>query len=294
MLARLDKVLEQKPDWVTLSCGVNDTWISLRRSRDQMHMVVPVEEFARNVTTFVDRCEAAGARVILLTPTLIGERIEGPDVEFMTPYLDWMRSFAAKRGIPLADLNALMTEAVQIDPIPGIAWRFRVTVDGVHMNPRGNRIMARGVLRTIGLTDPEITALHERWLDIPDGQVASPSIRQIVLDEAGNRIVYDFGARTAVTPREYIYLEAMKRTVHQFSIPKEQVLNKLLREHGGPFEDVRAIREHPDFERIRQKAQKDTDRLLAESIAEAKTFYEKHVNRLPREERRAMETNLFR
>ena len=58
MLARLDRdVLSQKPDWMTLSCGVNDQW------------GVSLDEFKANVTKIVERAEAAHVKVMILTAT---------------------------------------------------------------------------------------------------------------------------------------------------------------------------------------------------------------------------------
>lgn len=66
MLDRLDKdVLAKKPDWMTLSCGVNDVWHGTNG--------VPVDAYQKNITTIVDRAQSTGIRVMILTATMIRE-----------------------------------------------------------------------------------------------------------------------------------------------------------------------------------------------------------------------------
>ena len=42
-----------------------------------------------------------------------------------------------------------------------------LTVDGVHMNPAGNMIMAEGILKTIGFTDEDMAETVEKWQAMP-------------------------------------------------------------------------------------------------------------------------------
>ena len=66
MLARLDKdVLSKKPQWMTLSCGVNDVWHGVNG--------VPLDQYKQNITSIVDQAQAAGIKVVILTATMIGE-----------------------------------------------------------------------------------------------------------------------------------------------------------------------------------------------------------------------------
>jgi len=67
MLARLDKdVLSKKPDWMTLSCGVNDVWHGANGG-------VPLDQYQQNITSIVDQATAAGIKVVILTSTMITE-----------------------------------------------------------------------------------------------------------------------------------------------------------------------------------------------------------------------------
>ena len=56
MLERLRRdVLDKKPDWMTLSCGVNDVWHGERG--------VALEPYKTNITAIIDHCQAAGVKV---------------------------------------------------------------------------------------------------------------------------------------------------------------------------------------------------------------------------------------
>src|SRR5580700_8164330 len=66
MLARLDKdVISKKPEWMTLSCGVNDVWHGAKG--------VPLEDYKKNITEIIDKCQAANIKVVILTSTMIKE-----------------------------------------------------------------------------------------------------------------------------------------------------------------------------------------------------------------------------
>ena len=40
----------------------------------------------------------------------------------------------------------------------------KLTSDGCHMNPLGNIMMAKGVLRAFGLSEAKIKAAEKRWV----------------------------------------------------------------------------------------------------------------------------------
>jgi len=161
MLARLDKdVLAKKPVWMTLSCGVND-----------VNMRVSLEDYQRDITTIVDRAQAAGIKVVIFTATLVGETLDSSARNRNTravPYNAFLRQLATSRNLPLADLNADMQAALAARKAAGSARELELTVDGVHMNQAGNLIMARGVLRAFGLDDAQLAKAEAAWKAIPD------------------------------------------------------------------------------------------------------------------------------
>ena len=155
MLDRVDRaVIAQKPDWMTLSCGVNDVW-----HKDASH--VDLEPYKANITAIVDKAQAAGIKVMILTATMIQEN-DNADNQTLAAYNDFLRQLAKERNLPLADLNALCWKALKTTPAaPGA--RSLLTVDGVHMNADGNMLMARGVLEACGMASAQIDAFEKQW-----------------------------------------------------------------------------------------------------------------------------------
>ena len=154
MLARLDGVLAKKPDWMTLSCGVNDVGHGVRG--------IELEPFKTNITAILDKCAAAGVKVIVLTPTLCndapGWKNNGNNRK-LDGYCDFLRKTAAERKLPLADLNALHKATLESADLPPDG----LTIDNLHMNGYGNRMMAKGVLRTMGLDESQLVACEGAW-----------------------------------------------------------------------------------------------------------------------------------
>ena len=100
MLARLKKdVLEKKPDFMTLSCGVNDVWHGARG--------VLLDQYKVNITAIVDQCAAAGVKVVILTATVIFEELDNTTTRSSLPTMNSSahspRKKTAARG-PLLDV----------------------------------------------------------------------------------------------------------------------------------------------------------------------------------------------
>ena len=172
MLARIDRdVISKKPDWVTISCGVNDVWHAATG--------VELEPYKVNMTAMVDKCEAAGIKVMLLTATMIGEDQANPQNQKLIAYNDFVRTLAKEKGCLLADLNAHEQETLKT--MQGAAKTNQLTVDGVHMNAFGNQMMASGILSAFSLTENQLQAARGKWDDLPkamDLGAVSVSVRQ--------------------------------------------------------------------------------------------------------------------
>lgn len=152
MLARLDKdVLLHRPDCVSISCGVND--VQLREHG------VSLPEYKKNMTEMVDRCLQAGARVLLLTATPIHEDLGSADNQKLRGYNAFLRQLARDEGILLCDLFQAFEEVYKEKS----SLEKVLTIDGVHMNGRGNRLMAREILRALGASGQELSKAENRW-----------------------------------------------------------------------------------------------------------------------------------
>jgi len=173
MLARLDKdVLSKKPQWMTLSCGVNDVWHGPRG--------VPLDEdmakngayddkvgsrgtYKKNITAIIDQAQAAGVKPVLLTATVIKEQLDSKENGLLVPFNAFLRELAKEKKIPLADLNAMFQERIKAENKPN---EKVLTSDGVHMNVEGNKLMAVGVLQALGLNAAELDKAKASWVPL--------------------------------------------------------------------------------------------------------------------------------
>lgn len=158
MLGRLQKdVLDKKPDWMTLSCGVNDVWHGSRG--------VPLDQYTKNITEIVTRAQQAGVKVVILTSTMITEDANAPNNTKLADYNKFLVKLAGEKDCLLADLNADMQAALA--KAGADKKGNRLTTDGVHMNAAGNEMMAAGVLKGFGLTEAMIAKAQKRWAEAP-------------------------------------------------------------------------------------------------------------------------------
>lgn len=170
MLARLDKdVLSKKPQWMTLSCGVNDVWHGKRgvplddaaaKAGDFDEKVAERGTYKKNITAILEKAAAAGVKPVLLTATVIHENLDSPENARLAPYNEFLRSLAKEKHVPLADLNALFQTRIKQENKPGTKL---LTSDGVHMNGEGNKLMAVGVLEAFGLDAAQIDKARASW-----------------------------------------------------------------------------------------------------------------------------------
>ena len=160
MLERLDRdVISKKPDWMTLSCGVNDVWHGANG--------IPLDAYQKNMTAIVNQARAADIKVMILTSTMIGEDAQSPNNTTIESYNAFLRGLAAKKKCLLADLNADMQAAILPAAAGGAQVELQLTTDGVHMGPLGDRMMARGILKAFGLSETQLQNADEAWLDAP-------------------------------------------------------------------------------------------------------------------------------
>jgi lysophospholipase L1-like esterase len=176
MLARLEKdVLSKKPQWMTLSCGVNDVWHFKLRLGKRTFTGVPLEDYKTNIRAVIDKAQAANITVMILTSTMIGEDPERELNRNLIPYNAFLREIAAEKDCLLADLSKDMHAALkEIPDAEGKARMFgepgyqrnirnKLTTDGCHMNTLGNAMMAKGILRAFGLSEEKIAEAADAW-----------------------------------------------------------------------------------------------------------------------------------
>ena len=155
LIIRFQKdVIDRKPAVVTISIGINDVWHRAGNPHDPQVLAT----YWKNVATMVSKAEAAGIKVILLTPTIIREDLLSLENRRLQIYIEAEKQIAREGKCTLVDLHILFARAIarRPDDVPNSeAW---LTSDGVHMNPAGDALMAIGVLRGLGIPDEKILA----------------------------------------------------------------------------------------------------------------------------------------
>ena len=173
MLARIEHdVLSKKVQWMTLSCGVNDVWhgangVPLDKEDAAAHPSQPTKDgepergfFKGNITAILNQTAAAGVKAVVLTATVIQEKLDNAENTRLASYNDFLRELAKVRKLPVADANAMFQERIKAANDPG---KKLLTSDGVHLNAEGNRVMARGILQAFGLNEDELKKAREAW-----------------------------------------------------------------------------------------------------------------------------------
>ena len=172
MLARLDRdVLSRKPQWMTLSCGVNDVWHAHLPGRKG----VPLADYQRNITEILERCAASGVKVILMTPTMVSENPDDVRNMELEQYCVWLREIAAKRKLPIADLNADMRRKSADLRRRERDSGDKLTRDGVHRTVDGDELMARGILAAMGVDADRDGRVRQAWADYRKSVLADES-----------------------------------------------------------------------------------------------------------------------
>jgi lysophospholipase L1-like esterase len=148
LLARLQAdVLDADPSVVVLYIGINDVWHSMSGGG------TPEADYREGLAELVRTLRGAGIRVLLCTPSVIGEKRPGENEldELLAGYAAISRSTATELEVPLCDLSAAFTNWLAAHN-PGNADSGLLTTDGVHLTDEGNRLLADTVAEALGIS----------------------------------------------------------------------------------------------------------------------------------------------
>ena len=132
-----DDVLAKNPTTVVIWVGVNDVW----HKKNGTGTDAP--KFEQFYNAMIKKLQAKNIKVILVTPATIGEKTDFSNEQDgdLNKYANIVRTVATKNNCPLVDLRKaflafnLANNAENNDK--GI-----LTLDGVHLNEKGNRLVA--------------------------------------------------------------------------------------------------------------------------------------------------------
>ncbi len=173
---RLDKdVLSHKPDVVVVYIGINDVWHS------QSGKGTSKEDFEAGLGRLIERIETSGARVVLCTPSVIGEKSLGTNSldKMLVEYAGISRGVAASTGVQMLDLNREFAGYLGRHNPLGVA-KGVLTGDGVHLNASGNRFVAARMLEALGVARGDSRRLRHVVLFQFKPEVTKAEVAEVV------------------------------------------------------------------------------------------------------------------
>jgi lysophospholipase L1-like esterase len=136
-------VIDLKPDWLSISIGINDVWWQFMMAHIT-EKYVPLDKYKQTLDELVTTTKPMLKGVILMTPYYIEPDRAEPIRAMMDEYGAAVRQIAEKHEALLVDTQAAFDEILTGAHSSAYAW------DRVHPNPAGHMILARAFLRTIG------------------------------------------------------------------------------------------------------------------------------------------------
>lgn len=146
LLGRVENdVMTKKPTVVVVYIGINDVW-HWRRNQGTTQDV-----FEDGLNKLVDRFESAGARVILVTPSVIGEKKNGANKwdKWLDEFAGITKKVAQERKLQCIDLRTIFKD-YDAKHNPEDAEQGILTKDTVHLNPTGDKLVANEMLKALG------------------------------------------------------------------------------------------------------------------------------------------------
>ncbi len=144
--ARLQRdVLDKQPTTVVIYIGINDVWHSENGSG------TPKDAFESGLRDIIQRINDAGTKVILCTPSVIGEKTDGSNKldSMLEEYSEISRKVGREMKSQILDLRMAFLEHLRVNN-PMNREKNILTEDGVHLNAAGNDFVAGQMLAALG------------------------------------------------------------------------------------------------------------------------------------------------
>ena len=140
-----DDVLSKSPDIVVIYVGVNDVW-----HKSSSGTGTDADKFEKFYRAIIKKVQSANAKVILVTPATIGEKkayMNQQDGD-LNKYSGIIKSIGSDMNLPVIDLRTLFENYEQQHNTNDVD-RGVLTVDGVHLNDAGNKLVAETIMKAI-------------------------------------------------------------------------------------------------------------------------------------------------
>ena len=133
-----DDVLSKNPDMVFIYIGVNDVWHKATSGTG-----TDADKFEKFYQAIIKKLKDKNIKVVLCTPATIGEKNDFSNQQDgdLNQYSKIIRDLAQKNNLALIDLRKLFV-AYNVANNTENKARGILTTDGVHLNAKGNQLVA--------------------------------------------------------------------------------------------------------------------------------------------------------
>ena len=143
-----EDVIALRPNWLSVSIGINDVWRGLSDLPEIRSQAVPLDIFRTSYARLLADVRAhTTAKLVLMETSVIEENFESEGNRRLEPYNAVIGELAEKYGAVRVPIRAVFRAAIARRPVP--PW----TDDGVHPNPAGHMLMTITWLRALKLMD---------------------------------------------------------------------------------------------------------------------------------------------
>ncbi len=161
-------VVDVHPDIVTISVGVNDVWHAFYDFENHRPIPrgngphgVPLSTFRSKVKDMVRQAQRAHIKVVILSTTVVYEAPRNRENHRIAEYDQTLKEIAHEEDCLFIDLfNPFMEVIKSYQRFAGDRVNV-LTVDGVHMNPAGNQLMAYTILRGFGVSEKDLDSVKD-------------------------------------------------------------------------------------------------------------------------------------
>lgn len=167
-------VLDKKPTVVVIYIGINDVWHS------QNGRGTPKDAYEQGLRRLIEKIQKAGARAILCTASVIGEKTDGSNKldAMLDEYCQISRRVAKDSGAQLLDLRQKFLDYLK-GHNPNNDEKNVLTTDGVHLNAAGNQFVAARMLETLGVAESAGPLRHVVLFKFKD-DVTNEQVQEVV------------------------------------------------------------------------------------------------------------------
>ena len=151
--ARLQKdVLDKKPTIVFIYIGINDVWHWKKNKEGVLAGGTPKDKFESGLKDIIGKINGVGARVILCTASVIGEKPDGSNERdaMLDEYCEISRKVASDTKSQMVDLRKAFLDYLKANNKENKPKGI-LTGDGVHLSPAGNKLVAGEMLKALGV-----------------------------------------------------------------------------------------------------------------------------------------------